>query len=163
MSKPMSLGAERQALLARPLKDTRIDDLERLFLGAAKEDTQWFVGLELEVLAFERGSLLPVGHPGLAEVLQGLGAKRSMQLEHEANGALVGLKGDGQAVSLEPGGQLEFASRPHRSLKKLRAELFDYVGDLKAVAVPDLGFGRSGSSRSSTGTPRPRCPSRDTT
>ncbi|MEM7675036.1 MAG: glutamate-cysteine ligase family protein, partial [Myxococcota bacterium] len=59
---------------------------------------------------------------------------------HEANGALVGLKGDGQSVSLEPGGQLEFASRPHRSLKKLRQELFDYMDDLKAAAGDNLGF-----------------------
>ncbi|MEO1337328.1 MAG: glutamate-cysteine ligase family protein, partial [Myxococcota bacterium] len=48
--------------------------------------------------------------------------------------------GEGQAVSLEPGGQLEYASRPHRSLKKLRQELFDYMADLKASAGDDLGF-----------------------
>ena len=140
MSKPMNLGAERQALLAKPLKDAGADELENLFLGAAKPDTQWYVGLELEVLGFERETALPVGHAQLSEVLARLGEARSMQREHEANGALVGLNGDGQAVSLEPGGQLEFASRPHRALKKLRQELFDYVADLKAAAGPSIGF-----------------------
>ena len=140
MSKPMILGAERQALLERPLRDTQIEDLEHLFLGAAKADTQWFVGLELEVLAFQRDTLQPLEHPQLAQILDRLSARRSMQQEHESNGALVGLKGDGQAMSLEPGGQLEFASRPHRSLKKLRQELFDYVTDLKASATDNTGF-----------------------
>ena len=140
MSKPMILGAERQQLLSRPLKEARIEDLEHLFLGAAKADTQWFVGLELELLSFDRQTHRPLGHSELAEVLGRLGAARTMQPEHEANGALVGLKGDGQAVSLEPGGQLEFASRPHRSLKKLRQELFDYVKDLKLAAGPETGF-----------------------
>ncbi len=140
MSKPMILGAERQALLARPLKDVRFEELEQLFLGEAKADTQWFVGLELEVLGFERSSLLPLGHAQLSEILAGLGERRSMKREHEANGALVGLKGEGQAVSLEPGGQLEYASRPHRALRKLRTELYEYTDDLKAVAGPDVGF-----------------------
>ena len=140
MSKPMILGTERQALLARPLKDTSVDDLEHLFLGAAKADTQWFVGLELELLSFERETLLPLGHRQISGVLDRLGKHRAMQQEHEASGALVGLKGDGQSVSLEPGGQLEFASRPHRSLKKLRQELFDYMADLKAAAGEGVGF-----------------------
>lgn len=136
----MILDSERQALLARPLKDASVEDLQHLFLGTAKAETQWFVGLELELLAFERSTLLPLGHVQLAEIVERLGAERQMQLEHEQNGALVGLKGDGQSVSLEPGGQLEYASRPHRALKRLRQELFEYADDLRAAAGPEVGF-----------------------
>ena len=142
MSKPITVGGDgNQTLLERPVRETDLDELVQLFLSAAKPQTQWFLGLEIELFGFFRDGLGAADHETLARVLARLGDARGMEREHELSGALVGLKGGGQVVSLEPGGQLELASTPHRSLKKLRRELLDWGEDLKAAAAPEgVGF-----------------------
>ncbi len=140
MSKPMVSGGAED-LLARPMKDTPAEALEGLFLQAAKPDTEWYVGLELELLAFREGTAEAANHEQLRPLIAELGSRLDMTPEYEANGALIGLKGAGESVSLEPGGQLEFASRPHRSLKALRNELEGWCSALSEVGrAHGLGF-----------------------
>ena len=116
----LSSGSE---LLGKPLAETRSEDLAQLFLRAAKPDTQWYVGTELELFCFHEHTREAAHHEIIRELLDTLADKLAMKREFEVNGALIGLKGEGSAASLEPGGQLEFASRPHRELKELRREL----------------------------------------
>lgn len=136
----MILGGGDDAFLQRPLTEMSKDDLARLFLEAAKPDTQWYIGLEIEIFPFWQDSLRPVEHEQLAGVLARLGKLAGMTETHEPNGALTGLKGNGELISLEPGGQLEFASRPHRALKALRQEALEYAAHLKEAGAP-LGIG----------------------
>jgi glutamate--cysteine ligase len=141
MSKPISLGGDGQEFLDRPLREVAEDELAQLFLRAAKPASEWFVGMEVELFGFSRAELRPATHDALAGVLAELGARLGMTPEHEPNGALVGLRGGGQLISLEPGGQLELATRPHRSLKKLGDELHAYARDLREVAsARGIGF-----------------------
>lgn len=141
MSKPMMAGGAAADLFDRPLDDVPVEDLEGLFIGAAKPSTQWFVGTELELFTFHEETLSPASHEDIRRLLEELGQELKMTPELEVNGALIGLKGEGEAVSLEPGGQLEFASRPHRSLKALRTEIINWAEALSEIGRRrGLGF-----------------------
>lgn len=134
-------GADGADVLSRPVLELSKDELSGIFLEAAKPDSQWYLGLEIELLPFRTANLESVPHSTLSKVIDVLADRTGMQREYEPNGALTGLKGGGQLVSLEPGGQLEFASRPHRSLKALQSELLNYTGHLKeAGATEGLNF-----------------------
>ena len=139
MSKPMiDAGSE---LLDRPFSETSEEAVHRLFLDAAKRPDEWYVGAELELFGFHRSNLMPPSLDELQAVLEQLGRRLGWRADREADGSLTGLKGEGQAVSLEPGGQLEFASRPHRALRALRDEMTAYCEQLRGVARDrDLGF-----------------------
>lgn len=139
MSKPMiDAGSD---LLDRPFAETSEESIHRLFLDAAKPTDEWYVGTELELFGFHRSNLMPPSLDELQAVLEQLGNRLGWRADREADGMLTGLKGDGQAVSLEPGGQLEFATRPHRALRALRDEMTAYCDQLRGVARDrDLGF-----------------------
>lgn len=129
MSKPM-LDEGSGDLGSRPLAETSMAELEKLFIGSAKPDTQWYVGCEVELFTFHEDTKRPADHGTIRELLEGMGARLGLKPEHEVNGELIGLSGDGQNVSLEPGGQLELATRPHRSLSALRKEIVDWCREL---------------------------------
>lgn len=127
--------------MERPLRDFSRDELAQLFISTAKPETEWFLGLEIELFVFEQASLRPVPHETLARVLARMGQATGMRESREPNNALTGLEGMGQLISLEPGGQLEFASSPHRTLSGLRDEVLAYEQALIAAAEPeDIGF-----------------------
>ncbi len=128
-------------LLDRPLREVSIEELSQLFLGASKTPDQWMVGAEIEVFSFHRKTLKPGIHAELREVIKDLGARLDMAHQYEVNGELIGLHGGGQAVSLEPGGQFEFASSPHRSLKALRTQMTSFADVLRELGNQHgLGF-----------------------
>jgi glutamate--cysteine ligase len=130
-----------QGFLERPVAHVPTSDLAGLFLDAAKPDSEWYVGTEIELFAFEESSLRPADHGVIAPILESMAERRGWTREFEKNGALVGLKGDGQAVSLEPGGQMEFATRPHRRLRALRREMVEYCDDLREIGTErGIGF-----------------------
>lgn len=133
----MILGGGGDEALARPLADLSTDDIAALFLSAAKPDTQWYVGIELELLPYMQSSLRPPPHEALATVLANMGENTGMRPTYEPTGALTGLEGNGELVSLEPGGQLEFATRPHRSLKAAREEVLQFATALRAASLPE--------------------------
>lgn len=136
MSMPMASNGGKD-FLERPLSETPIDTLTQMFESQAKPDTQWYVGAEVELFTFHRETHQAADHDTIRSLLEALGDRLSMKPVLEVNGALIGLSGQGEAVSLEPGGQLEFASRPHRALKSLREETLAFTG-----ALAELGRSR---------------------
>src|SRR5262249_55040380 len=67
--------------------------------------------------------------------------------------------GRGAIISLEPGGQLELATRPHPQLKELRREICSYVGELRAAAAEnDAGFWAIGYQPFETRDTMPKMP-----
>lgn len=142
MSRPMTLTSGSPSdLLSRPVRETTTAELARLFAAGEKPRDHWMIGLELELLPFRRSDLGPVEHPSIARVLDRLIATRGLSPEHEASGALIGAKGAGVVVSLEPGGQIEYASRPYRKLKELRSEVCDFAAAMReAGELEGVGF-----------------------
>lgn len=135
MSKPMTQVTRE--LLELPMAEASLEDLRSLFLKAAKPDTQWLVGAEFECFAVHREDGRPAEHATLSELVSALGRLGEWEEETEHTGEVVGLKGDMQSVSLEPGGQLEFATRPYRALRSMRDEILGFTRDLK-----DMGAAR---------------------
>lgn len=145
MSKPMLAGAGGEELLGRPLADTADETLEQLFLGRAKPSTEWYVGTEVELFTFHEADYRAADHATIRTLLEELGERLGMTPVLEVNGELIGLEGDGEAVSLEPGGQLEFATRPHRALKALRDEIESWGRHLSEIGgAHGLGFWAAG-------------------
>lgn len=102
----------------------------------------WRVGIEYETLIFDQRSETPVPFAGtrsLEHLLQDL-CRGPWQPVLE-NDYLVGASAGGASYSLEPGGQLEYASRPHPSWVALMNELRDELARTVAVASHlDLGL-----------------------
>lgn len=141
MSKPITSGPAGQDLLSRPLREVQRDELVQLFLSASKPKTQWFLGVEIELFSFDRATRLPAEHGTISKILENLQSATGMEPERELSGALVGLKGKGPIISLEPGGQLEYASAPDPSLRRVRDGILEYCAQLKAAAAPEnVGF-----------------------
>ncbi|HJL41539.1 MAG TPA: glutamate-cysteine ligase family protein [Myxococcales bacterium LLY-WYZ-16_1] len=133
MSKPMT--QVREELLNLPMSEASLEDLRSLFLQAAKPESEWMVGAEFEVFAVQKRDLHPADHGELAMLIEQIGASGSWDFERERGGTLVGLKGPSRSVSLEPGGQLEYATSPHRQLRAMRDELLAYCDELKEAGA----------------------------
>ena len=102
MSKPMLAESSSQDFLTRPLKDVSLEELSKLFLDAAKPNTQWYVGTEVELFAFHEDSYKSVEHSELSVVLNELADELNLEREFESNNALVGLKGHGWLFHWNP-------------------------------------------------------------
>lgn len=142
MSRPMTLEpGSITELLSQPVRETEAEALCRLFAAGEKPRERWMIGLELELLPFDQKDRGPVEHPTISRVLQQLIDALNLSPEHEAGGALIGAKGGGVVVSLEPGGQVEYASRPYRKLKELRSEVESFAAAMSEAGRKEgVGF-----------------------
>ena len=135
MSVPMTAAsADVQDLLQRPLADASTSHLARLFATGAKRLEEWLLGIEIELLPHHDLDRPVCEHETLERVLESVRNTHPFEGEYEANDKLVGLRGDGQLVSLEPGGQVEYATRPFRTLRRLRREVTEFCGALAQAA-----------------------------
>jgi glutamate--cysteine ligase len=118
------------------------DDLSAYFLDGAKPRAEWRVGLELEKMGRSAadGRPLPYDAPGpsVRKVLESLRERRGGEPVCEGP-HLIGLTAPWGAMSLEPGGQVEWSSPPKRSLAELAATLDEHLRHLRAVGA-DLGI-----------------------
>src|SRR6185295_11853960 len=58
----------------------------------------------------------------------------ALEEEHDEGGALIGLKGDGYSYSLEPGGQMEIATKPYRALARLKEAVDQLVSEMAEIS-----------------------------
>jgi len=124
---------------------TPIESLRQLaewFAVGSKPRAAWSIGTEHEKFGFHRETLLPPPYApnGIEAVLQGIQA-RGWEPIIDA-GHVIGLKGAGASVSLEPGGQLELSGGMMANLHDADIELRAHLRDVHAVAAP-LGLGFS--------------------
>jgi len=104
----------------------------------------WQVGMELEKMGRAVGTGRPIpydapgGAPSVRRVLEALHARLGGDPVYEAD-HIIGLDGDWGTVSLEPGGQVEWSSRPMRHLESLAAALDHYLVTAASVG-PETGI-----------------------
>ena len=106
------------------------------FLRAARPRQHWLVGMELEKMgrAARDGTPLPYtgNGPSVRSVLEFIQANRGgspiMEGDH-----LVGLDAPWGAITLEPGGQVEWSSKPARVLAELRIQMNDHLEVMRAA------------------------------
>jgi len=97
------------------------------------------IGIEYEQITYpyqQQSCVVPYGvHIGLHRYLLKLADRLSLYPEYD-NGHLVALVDANKTtvISLEPGGQIEFSSRPHTRLALLAQELNTYVAAMTDVA-----------------------------
>lgn len=131
------MSVERQATgdLA-PIQS--LDELTAFMAEGAKPAADWRIGTEHEKFIYCRDTLKPVGYRGpngICEILSRLSETTGWEIVTD-HGLPVGLKGEGAAVSLEPGGQVELSGAPLETVHQTCAEVARHLDAVKAVADP---------------------------
>lgn len=131
----------------------RRDQLVEAFAAAAKPRSAWRIGTEHEKVAVRRrdGRALPFSGPAGIEALLRALSERFGWEPVEEDGRVIALGGEGAAITLEPGGQLELSGRLCASVHETSAELAEHVEQILAAAadldIAFLGLGMQPFSR----------------
>ena len=115
-----------------------LDDLTAFMASGAKPKSEWRIGTEHEKFIYCRDTLKPVGYEGengIRAILERLSVTTGWEVLRD-NGLPIGLKGEGAAVSLEPGGQVELSGAPLETLHQTCEETGRHLDAVKAVADP---------------------------
>ena len=132
-----SLKGDRSQRLQR-------DDLVQFFHDHAKGPERWMVGGEFEKIVVTRstGQQLPYrGDGGIADLLCRIASRFGWERHYEGEDVVALMRatpceggGAGRStITLEPGGQIELATPPCRSLHTLNRELTVHRDELRAV------------------------------
>jgi glutamate--cysteine ligase len=131
------VSVERQASGELPPIDS-LDELTAFMASGAKPRSAWRIGTEHEKFIYCRDTLKPVGYEGengIRAILERLSVTTGWEILRD-NGLPIGLKGEGAAVSLEPGGQVELSGAPLETLHQTCEETGRHLDAVKAVADP---------------------------
>jgi len=114
------------------------ETLLRYYLDAATPREDWRVGMEIERLGRDAATGHPLPYDGdgasIRRVLEFYREKRPCSPILEAD-YLIGLDGDFGSITLEPGGQVEWSSKPKRHLTDLAAEMDAHMDAMAQVAT----------------------------
>ena len=132
------------ALDTTPLTDKR-QLIERLESGC-KPPERWRIGTEHEKFAYEVGTNRPLPYDGPNGIHAILTELQRFDWEPILEGeTLIGLKKNGQNVSLEPGGQVELSGAPlndlHETCREVNAHLDQCKEVAEELAISFLGLG----------------------
>ncbi len=126
--------------------DTReaatVTDLAAYLASGCKPAADWTIGTEHEAFGYRLRDDAPPSYEepgGIRDVLAGMSAQGGWAPITDA-GNVIGLKGHGASISLEPGGQFELSGGTLGDLHETKAELDAHVARLRMVA-PALGLG----------------------
>lgn len=126
----MRLSRKSACLTRRALLD--------YFLEGAVPREQWKVGVEVEKLGRRRSDGRPLpyqdGEASVRRVLEFLIEERSGDPVYEAVN-LIGIDAPWGAISLEPGGQVEWSSLPRPTLSALREDVEGHLRAMERVAA----------------------------
>ncbi|CAK9878042.1 unnamed protein product [Sphagnum jensenii] len=130
---------EELAVRTEPLTK---QDLVAYLASGCKPKEKWRIGTEHEKFGFQLDTLNPITYEQIAELLDGIAERFHWERVLEDN-KIIGLKFDGQSVSLEPGGQFELSGAPVTTLHQTCAELNSHLYQVKAVSE-EIGVGFAG-------------------
>ncbi len=147
---------------ATPIESVR--QLAALLAAGGKPAADWRIGTEHEKFGFYRPgaaapawSAPPYEPGGIRAMLEGIAAQGWEEIRDQGN--LIGLKQNGESVSLEPGGQFELSGAPLASLHDTKAEFDRHFAAVRAVASPlGLGFAPLGFHPTATRADMPFMP-----
>ena len=118
-------------------------DLTAWIEGGSKPESEWRIGTEHEKFGFRNSDLRPLpyeGEDGIAAVLEGMAERFGWQPVRE-DGNVIALSLGGQAITLEPGGQVELSGSPLPDIHQTCFETNAHLRQIKTVAEDlDVGF-----------------------
>jgi glutamate--cysteine ligase len=115
-----------------------LDQLAAYLAAGSKPKSEWRIGTEHEKFVYCRKTIKPIpyeGDTGIGAILKALGARTGWQ-EIVEDGNVIGLKGEGASVSLEPGGQFELSGAPLSTVHETCEEVHRHLDAVKDVAGP---------------------------
>ena len=112
--------------------------LASYFRQAFRPKDEWLVGIEVETMARVAATQLPLAYEG-----EGASVRRVIEAYSAARGGALVLEGDRPVgidaswggITLEPGGQVEWSSRPARDLTDLAREIDGHLPAMRGVAA----------------------------
>lgn len=124
---------ERGEALSRPVASASVDELVSLFASGAKAEDDWRLGLEIEVTPFLLADpTKALDLDVLIDVLDRLAEVGGFSVERDGR-TPIALRRAGEIVTVEPGGQVELATKPYKKLKELLDALNGYAAQLASV------------------------------
>ena len=138
-----SSGSEG-GLRSPPPFDTRVHDealLVEYLESGCKPASAWRIGTEHEKFGYRLADLRPLPYDGpcsIRAMFEGL--RRFGWRPHLEGGNVIALEIDGQAITLEPGGQLELSGAPLEDLHQTCDEVNAHLAQVKEVAE-EIGAG----------------------
>jgi glutamate--cysteine ligase len=115
-------------------------DLAAWLESGAKPPAAYTIGTEHEAFGYALDGFAPPGYEaGIRPMLEAVQADEGLMpiLDH---GNIIGLKGNGASLSLEPGGQFELSGATLADLHATKAELEAHIARVRRLA-PGLGLG----------------------
>src|SRR6201986_817726 len=123
------------------------DDLVRHLAEGSKPKAEWRIGTEHEKFVYDLKTQKPLDYatqPGIRSLLEGM--RRFGWEDVKEGDNIIGLTQNGASLSLEPGGQLELAGAPLKTVHETCAEVNLHLEQTREVAneigagVIGLGF-----------------------
>jgi len=122
-------------------------DLVAYFMAGCKPKTDWRIGLEFERFGFNRADFRPIpyhGDCGVMAIFNILMRDHGWQPIWEQN-HVIGLQKNNQAITLEPGGQIELSDAPrpsiHHCCKYVRGHITEVGRIADELNIGFLGIG----------------------
>ncbi len=125
---------------ARIITDAR--ELTAYLVAGCKPASAYSIGTEHEAFGFRLAGFAPPGYAqagGIRDLLLAIEQAEGLSPIFDQDN-IIGLKGQGAAISLEPGGQFELSGATLADLHATRAELLAHIARLRRLA-PGLGLG----------------------
>lgn len=118
---------------------TREDLVNHLKSGCKTRD-RWRIGTEHEKLGFKLADKRRMDYGQIEQVFSKLSDRFNWQPIKEGD-LTIGVKQDGQSVTLEPGGQFELSGAPVQTLHQTCAEVNSHLYQVKTIGEElDIGF-----------------------
>ncbi len=144
MSQPEDFGPHGRDPLGVPLKN--FDQLTQVFRGTEKSTSDRMMGLEFEMFAQDIKAERPLAYEGYTSIstLYFHIAKKSAESADPyvpviEEGHVVALNSKRATIALEPGGQVEIAAKPQKTLEKVN-QIFHEVAKDVDDAARELGI-----------------------
>ncbi len=133
LASPVDDGSSMLYKVVMPLRLTHEELLQYLHSSCVPEEERR-IGLEWEKEAVDgRGMRLPFdGEQGVEAILKGMARDHRWQEQLEGT-RVVALQRDGESITLEPGGQIEYASIPRRRLVDIEIDIRRHLAELQSV------------------------------
>lgn len=135
----VAAGPPTEELEVRTEPLTKQDLVDYLRSGCKPKD-KWRIGTEHEKFGFDTTTLEPMTYEQVETLLHHMADRFSWDRIMEGD-KIIGLKSNGQSVTLEPGGQFELSGAPLETVHQTCAEVNSHLYQVKIISEEEgVGF-----------------------